>query len=414
MEILTEIRLPTAPLEAYDTISPGTSASLRARARPIRGFRILHLNSTANGGGVAELLRSQVPLERALGLDSRWFVMAAEPEFFRVTKKIHNLLQGAPHAPLSDEEKRLYKDTGRAVGAGLEELFRTFPARIVFIHDYQPLFAIDSIKAHVVPLLRIHADLSRPHSETLDFLRDKIMSYRGVIFSHTAFVPSWLEGRDAVRIILPAIDPFTEKNRPIENTKEMASSIGIDPEKPCITQISRFDHWKDPIGVIKTYVRARKKIPDLQLVLAGSHASDDPEGETVYREARRFADGKRGIIFYTEQNDAMINAIRTVSAVVIQKSIREGFGLTVTEAMWKEKAVVGGDTAGIRSQIIDGESGFIVSTPAAAAAATVRLFMDPALREAMGKNARRTVLDRFLMPRYIEEHLTLYADMANS
>jgi len=411
MEILTEIHSTSAPLDGYERFSPGIGERLREYAAPVQRIKILHINSSSQGGGVAELLQSQVPLERALGLDSRWYVMSAQQDFFWVTKKMHNLLQGAPSASLSDEEKRLYEDTGRAVGKGLEELFRTFPADIVFIHDYQPLFAIDSIRSRSVPLLRIHGDLSRPHSETLDFLRDKIMSYRGVVFSHAAFVPSWLEGRNGVRIILPAIDPFTEKNRPIENAEELARSIGIDLKKPCITQISRFDPWKDPIGVIEAYFLARKIIPDLQLVLAGSHASDDPEGETMYREARRFAGADPGIIFYAEQNDVMVNAIRTVSAVIIQKSIREGFGLTVTEAMWKEKAVVGGNAAGIRAQITDGKNGFLVSSPADAARVVVTLMGDPALRATIGKNARRTVIERFLMTRYIEEHLAFYADM---
>lgn len=412
MEILTQMHPRATSLRAYDEIAPGTFDALQEWAGVLRGLRVIHINSTQIGGGVAELLRSQVPLERELGLDSRWYVMSARPEFFRVTKTIHNLLQGARLASLADEEKRLYADTGRAVGARLEELIQTFPAEIVFIHDYQPLFAIDSIRGRAATLLRVHVDLSGPHPETLTFLRDKIMSCRGTVFSHASFVPSWLEGRGTARIILPAIDPFTEKNRSMENAEGLASSIGIDPKKPCITQISRFDPWKDPIGVIETYMRARKKVPDLQLVLAGSHASDDPEGETVYREARRFAGKDPGIIFYTEQNDAMVNAIRTISAVVIQKSIREGFGLTVTEAMWKEKAVVGGDAVGIRAQITDGENGFLVSSPAEAARVVIRLINDPALSRTMGKNAHRTVIERFLMPRYILEHVRLYSEVA--
>ena len=411
MKILFEIKPTAAPIEEYETFAPDACLALYNEKPAIAGYTVLHISSTANGGGVAELLRSQVPLERSLGIDARWFVMGAPADFFRATKKIHNLLQGAHHDPLSVEEMRLYEDTNRALGHELNELLGE-GADAVFIHDPHPLHSIEYIDRAIPSFLRIHIDLSRPDPEMIEFLRASILKYTAVVFSHTSFVPSWLTAPGAARIIMPAIDPFTDKNRPLGDSAALAASVGVDMGKPRITQVSRFDQWKDPTGVIEAYLHAREFVPGLQLILAGSHADDDPEGVSVYEAARRFASRDPRIIFYTEQNDLVINAIRTESDIVIQKSIREGFGLTVTEAMWKGKAVIGGDTAGIRSQITDGENGFIASSPSDAASAIVRLYDDPLLRREIGAQARKTVLSSFLMPRFISDHVVLYREVA--
>ena len=411
IQILFVNKPTAASIEAYEKFTPGICAELHNQKEELKGYSIFHINSTANGGGIAELLRSQVPLERSLGIDSRWFAMTAPADFFRVTKKIHNLLQGARHDPLSEEDIRTYRDINRALGHELGELMRECPADVVFIHDPQPLFAAEYIHSSIPFILRVHIDLSRPDPDTLELLRASVLRYRAVVFSHPSFIPPWLTAPDASRIIMPAIDPFTDKNRTLGDSPALAASAGIDMGKPRIAQVSRFDQWKDPIGVIEAYLHARESIFGLQLVLAGSHAGDDPEGVLVYEAARRFAGGDPRIIFYTEQNDVIINAIRTESDIIVQKSIREGFGLTVTEAMWKEKAVIGGDTAGIRSQIADGENGFIVSSPSDAAAAIVRLWEDNSLRQKIGKRARETVLASYLMPRYIRDHIAFYQDV---
>ncbi len=406
---LTEVSLSVKPFSSYQTLTPLLYKKARRLAAGLKKHRILHINSTSLGGGVAELLSSQVPLERSLGLDSRWFVINTERQFFEITKKIHNLLQGKARSPINVVEEEYYLQIIAELSVGLNNLIKKWRPDVLFIHDPQPLALISHLSFEIPSVLRIHIDTSTPDAATLKFLRPFMEKYDRVIITSPRYRPRWLSPRKT-RIIMPAIDPFAEKNRPVLHAREALVALNIHPDKPIVSQISRFDPWKDPLGVIKTYYIAKNKIPDLQLILVGEMAADDPEAVEILKRVRRYAEGDPEIFFYTQSNDRMVNIIQTASNVVLQKSIREGFGLTVTEAMWKERPVVGGKTVGISMQIKNGRNGFLVRSPAGAARAIIKLIRNQKLREKLGKAAKQTVKEKFLISRYILDHLKLYKE----
>lgn len=419
---LIEVKnLPPKDIKPYHDYNGRCFSSLIELSNKLAGRPIIHINATAQGGGVAEMLISQVPLERSLGLDSRWFTIKASPEFFLVTKKIHNLLQGKTGA-LTDKEKSVYIETGKELGDSLKKILAKFDSGIVFIHDPQPLALISHIPKKFTPILRLHIDISTPNPQTLEFFSRYIKDYPRAVLSNKAYALAmpWLS-RNKIKIIYPAIDPLTDKNK--EMAPEVAWNIleefGINPTKPLITQVSRFDPWKDPLGVIRAYYIAKNDIPDLQLALAGFIvAQDDPEANEIFKQVEKHAKGDPDLHLFANpkklgavSNDVFINALYTASKVVVQKSIREGFGLTMTEAMFKGKPVVAGMTLGSMAQIQNNKNGVLVSSSEETAEAIVKLIRNDKIRERIGKAARRSAASKFTILNMLLEHLKLYARM---
>ena len=343
--------------------APGAIDALVALAAPLQRLRVLHLNATPYGGGVAEILRSEIPLLRDLGLDADWGIIAGDDEFFAATKKIHNGLQGAERT-LDETERSEYLTHAATNAALLDEDYD-----VVVVHDPQPL-AIPATRGrgNAKWLWRCHIDTSSPNPDTWEFLRPFVTAYDTAVFTLGNFVPPDFP-LSSVAIVPPAIDPQSPKN--VELPGPLAARvldwIGVDVDRPLIVQISRFDPWKDPLGVISAYRLVKQDVPDAQLVLAGSMALDDPEGWEIYRSIRRAAGNDADIHLFTNVTgvgNIEVNALQRCADVVIQKSIREGFGLVVSEALWKGTPVVAGHAGGIPIQLRDGAGGFLVDSPA--------------------------------------------------
>lgn len=420
MSILKEVNLGRSALNIRErrNLNPKIFRSIIEISRQVRAKTVIHINATPSGGGVAELLRSQVPLERALGLKSRWFYIRAPRRFFDVTKKIHNLLQGKAGF-LSEKEKNFYLSVNRELAESLRRICGRLDPGVILVHDPQPSALIRQFPAGFFPVCRIHIDLSTSNPAVVEFLRPFISRYEYVILSskNYRFPLPWLKRRQ-IKIIMPAIDPFSEKNRPMSllAAQSVIEKLGVNPQKPIMAQVSRFDPWKDPLGVIRAYYLAKNKIPDLQLVLAGlMTAKDDPEAIEIFQKVKKYAKGDPDIYLFSDprelgdvSNDVFINALYTASDIVVQKSIREGFGLTMTEAMWKGKAVIAGRTAGALLQIQDGKNGVLIDSPEEAAKAAVRLLKDEKLRERLGRAAHFSVKRKFLFLRSVLDHLKIY------
>jgi trehalose synthase len=371
---------------------------MRAKAKKLQGLHIVNVNSTYYGGGVSQLLSSLTLLMNSLGIRTGWRVIHGPPDFFTITKKIHNALQGG-HINLTERKKRLYETVvyENAIRNHLDH-------DLVIIHDPQPLPIINHYRKKSPWVWRCHIDLSNPNPEVWDYLVPFIEKYDAAILSSREYTQKITTPQ---LFFLPAIDPFAITNRelPQHEIDERIKHYHIPTDLPIVTQISRFDRWKDPEGVIKAFKLARKQV-NCTLVLLGNIATDDPEGEEVYRSLSSSREER--IIILTVQDGALVNALQRRAAVVLQKSIQEGFGLTVTEAMWKGAAVIGGNTGGIRHQIEDGVNGFLVSSVDEAANRIVQLIRDGDLRGHLGKEARETVRRRFLLTRLLEQYLDLF------
>ncbi len=378
---------------------------LRQLAIPLKGLKVVHLNSTKEGGGVAEILHKLVPLMERLGLDVSWEVITGKPDFYQCTKGFHNALQGQ-QVSISDRLLKVYEDTNAQTAEELRSKLQD--ADVVFVHDPQPAPLLHFIEKRTGKWIwRCHIDLSRPYRPIWRYLKGWVTPYDASIFSLPAFARTLPHPQ---YLILPSIDPLAEKNvdLPKKEIKSVLDEYDLDPGRPIITQVSRFDRFKDPVGVIEAYRIAKKAIP-LQLVLAGGGASDDPEGAAVLEEVERAADGDRDIHILELPADAhrTINALQRCSDIVIQKSTKEGFGLTVTEALWKRKPVVGGDTGGIRLQVINHYTGFLVRTPEGAALRIRYLLHDRRRLNEMGVRAHRFVRENFLLTRHLKEYLAV-------
>ena len=410
-------RLDHPPVSYEDyrpLLDPKLADQLAAVAGEMGQLRVLHLNSTATGGGVAEILQSMGPLGNSLGIETERIVIYPDSaEFFRVTKKIHNLLQGAEGA-LSQEELDTYFGCIQRVADDMRA--KDLSADVWFVHDPQllPLARLLPKREGETWIWICHIDLTTPNTSVLDALMPLTQDYDQLIFSQTAYVPEGLGDKVPVLIAPPAIDPLTIKNTPMDlpQAQKVVRDMGIDTNRPLVTQVSRFDLWKDPWGVIDAYRIAKESVPDLQLALLGLvQATDDPEALEVLKTVEDHAGGDPDIHLYFDPSempvsvDEVVNAIQVVSQVLIQKSTREGFGLTVTEGMWKGKPVIGGDAGGIRVQINDGVSGFLVSSPQQCAQRLVELLQDPALSARIGEAARESVRQRFLLPRLALDYL---------
>jgi len=393
-------------LERYARVAGAEAVvQMRQLAERLHGARVVHVNSTAYGGGVAEILHSMVPLMRALGLEVSWEVIHGTPEFFEITKSFHHALQGR-RVSLSEKDFALYEEVNRREAERLEDKLRE--ADFVIIHDPQPAYLIKYIsRRRGYWIWRCHIDLSRPFYPVWRFLEKVVVQYHASIFSMPEFSQPLPHPQ---YIIPPSIDPFTEKNRDLspEEVFEILKNLGLDPAKPLVVQISRFDPFKDPLGVIRAAELARKFI-SFQLVLAGGGAADDPEGERVYQEVVRAAKDKRDVYVFKLPPDAhrTVNALQRAADIVLQKSLREGFGLTVTEAMWKGKPVIGGATGGIRMQVVNHHTGFLVNTPEGAALRIRYLLFYEDKRREMGHKAREFVRQNFLITRHVRDYLAL-------
>lgn len=385
-------------------------------------LRVLHVNSTATGGGVAEILQSVVPFMNALGFPTEWLVINPPQEFFRVTKRIHNLLQGADGV-LSSQEAETYL---RSISQVAEDIRRDrVEADVWFLHDPQllPLAGFLPRPKNSTRLWVCHIDLTAPNRETLDQLLPLTQYYDGLIMSMSSYVPYGLDAKLPVYIVPPAIDPLTEKNVSLDEAValQLVASMGIDPARPLVSQISRFDPWKDPWGVIDAFRLARESVPGLQLAMLGlNQASDDPEAQDIVSSVQKHAAQDPDIHIYFDPKiapdtiDRVVNAFQAASRVVIQKSLREGFGLTVTEAMWKGKAVVGGDVGGIRLQIDDGVNGYRIASTEDCGHRIVQLMRDSQLRTRLGQSARESVRERFLLPRLALDYLEAAQELVPS
>lgn len=399
-------------VEAYRGVVAETLLEeLVSRAAGLRGLRVLHLNATPYGGGVAELLRSVVPLLNDLGLVADWKIIGAEDDaFFEVTKVIHNALQGNERG-LTPHEQGAYLATSAANAKLLEEEYD-----VVFVHDPQPA-AILSFhgKGNTRWVWRCHIDTSQPNSQVWDFLLRHLGGYDAAVFTLAEFVPpSFPISR--VEIIPPAIDPLSPKNLPLPDTlaRQVLDWIGVRPTLPLITQVARFDPWKDPLGVIAAYRLAREQVPNLQLALVGSMALDDPEGWEVYRQVVAASRADPLIHVFTNLTgvgNVEVNAFQRLSNVVVQKSIREGFGLVVSEALWKGTPVVAGRAGGIPLQMADGVGGILVDGIEECARAILGLLHDPEGAAEVTSRGRTRVRERFLLPRLLLNEVSLMLDL---
>jgi trehalose synthase len=375
---------------------------IRDKAAKLRGLRIANFNSTYYGGGVAEIISSLTLLMNSLGLRTEWRVIQGTPDFFSITKKMHNALQGG-EIDLSRIKKEIFEQVI------YENSVRNFLDHdFIILHDPQPLPLIEHYQKNCPWLWRCHLDLSRPDAETWKYLRRWIDSYDVAILSCKEFAQ---EMKPPQRVMMPAIDPFTIKNRQLSDTEidGRLDHYKIPVDLPLVVQVSRFDPWKDPRGVVAAFKLARKQI-DARLVLLGNFATDDPEGEEIFQSLCACRD-ERILILTSGDDTALVNALQTRAAVVVQKSLREGFGLTVAEAMWKGTPVIGGNVGGIRYQIEDGVNGFLVSSIEEAAKRMVEVIGDKELRDEMGSKARETVRRNFLLTRYLEQYLDLFGEL---
>lgn len=379
---------------------------LQQLAKPLQGKRIVHVNSTATGGGVAEILTKLVPLTRELGIDASWEVIRGDDLFYQCTKSMHNGLQGNP-VQISESLLAHYREVNADNAVHLRQTLEQ--ADFVFIHDPQPAPLLSHCPNRQGKWVwRCHIDASHPYRSVWKFLRPFVAGYDASIFSLAAFAQALPHPE---YIVPPSIDPLSEKNVELDvgEIESVGQTYGLDGDRPLIAQISRFDRFKDPVGVIQAYHLAKQFVPALQLVLAGGSADDDPEGKLVLEDVYSAAGDDPDIRILPLPPDAhrSINALQRLADIVVQKSTREGFGLTVTEAMWKGKPVIGGDTGGIRLQVINHHTGFRVSTPEGAALRIRYLLHQPNAIVEMGQKAREFVRENFLLTRQLREYLTL-------
>ncbi len=382
---------------------------IRELAEPLKGRRVVHLSATAFGGGVSEILYTLVPLMRDVGLEVEWQVIYGQDEFFNSTKLMHNALQGNPQ-DLTDEQWGVWR---RYNEMNARELERGWDVCIV--HDPQPagLLSLAPEKARAW-VWRCHIDISTPNPHTLAQLLPYIQSYPASLFHVAGYVPAGMNG--GVNIVPPAIDPLTPKNMALshQDATYVCRQFGIDVERPMICQVSRFDPWKDPLGVIDAYRIVKAERPDVQLALVGSMASDDPEGWDFYNSTLAHAAGDADIHILNNFNNVgaiEVNAFQSLADVVVQKSTREGFGLTVSEALWKGRPFIGGDVGGIPLQVTDGETGYLVSTVEACASRCLDIINDPALGRTLGRHGKEHVRAHFLTPRYLRDYLRIFHDV---
>ena len=384
---------------------------LQTLSKRLRGVRVLHVNATRFGGGVAEILYALVPLMRDAGLAAEWGVMFGAEPFFNVTKGFHNALQGAPYE-LTVESRAIYEEYNRQSAEALEDEWD-----IIFVHDPQPALLkhfSDGLSPETKWIWRCHIDTSTPNRQVLDYLSPYIEEYDAQVYTMKEYTPPDLDLEGLV-IIPPAIDPLSPKNMALlaDDARYITNQFGIDEERPFILQVSRFDPWKDPLGVIDVYRLVKEEIPEVQLVLVGSMAHDDPEGWDYWYKTVNYAADDRDIYLFsnlTNVGSIEVNAFQSLANVVIQKSIREGFGLVVSEALWKARPLVASRVGGIPMQV-EGGGGILIDSVPDAAAACVKLLKDPEFARQMGHRGKEHVRKHYLTPRLLRDDLRLFAKL---
>ncbi|MBX5468399.1 MAG: glycosyltransferase [Thermoleophilaceae bacterium] len=388
-------------------------AEIRELAEGLRGLKVLHLSATAFGGGVSEILYTLVPLMRDVGIEAEWEIMIGREEFYNVTKRIHNALQGSEHE-LDAHSWEVYEQYNRM---NAEELSGGWD--VVIVHDPQPA----AVRQHVPEkarnwVWRCHIDLSTPNAATMERIVPLVTDYDGSVFHLREYVPAALDGASCtVHICPPAIDPLSPKNMALspEDAAFVCDQFGIDVDRPLMCQVSRFDPWKDPIGVIDAYRAVTAEMPEVQLALVGSMATDDPEGWEFFNSTIEYAAGDPDIKILNNLNNVgaiEVNAFQSQADVVVQKSTREGFGLTVSEALWKARPFIGGAVGGIPLQVQDGETGFLVSSPEQCAQRSLEILREPELGKRLGRAGKEHVRKHFLTPRLLRDWLRIFADLA--
>jgi trehalose synthase len=396
-------------LDEYEHIvGTGVLNELRALAQWLRGKSIQNVNSTAVGGGVAEILNRMVPLLKELEVDAKWDVIKGGEKFFAATKKIHNALHGATEE-ITPELWDVFWETNAQNSKDLQ-----CASDIVYVHDPQPIGLINQKDSRRNKWVwRCHVDISHAQAQVFERLREWIIRYDAAVFSAPAFSRQ-LPMRQF--LIAPSIDPLSDKNKDLPEgvMEEVLANYGIKSDKPMVTQISRFDRLKDPVGVIDAYRKVKRHV-DCQLILAGGTASDDPESIEVLEEARNKAGDDPDIhILLLPQNDIHINAIQRASAVIVQKSLREGFGLTVTEALWKGKPVVASAVGGITAQVKHKHHGLLCHSVDGAALAIKQLLQNGEYARRLGENGREHVRQNFLLTRHLKDYLLLFLSLYNA
>lgn len=392
-----------------EIIGPNNIFALQQLANQLKGLKIVHINSTKEGGGVAEILAVMVPLAQALDLNMHWEVIQGDANFYQCTKLFHNALQGIRGSLHTPEDLEHFEKINAENAERLRPILQD--ADVVIIHDPQPVALIDHFPNHKGKWVwRCHIDASNPARFVWNYLKKFIVKYNAAIFSleeftHPLPIP--------MHIISPSIDALSEKNMPLSEEEVLNTyrQFGLDFSKPKLLQVSRFDRFKDPLGVIRAYKMAKKFYPNMQLILAGGGATDDPEGTLVYNEVILSSKGDPDVhvLLLPPTAHRTINALQRGADIILQKSIREGFGLTVTEALWKGKAVIGGNTGGIRLQVINHHTGFLVNTPEGAAMRIRYLLQYPQIARELGTKGKLFVRENFLITRQLRDYLALFA-----
>jgi trehalose synthase len=380
----------------------------------LRGKRVLHVSATSFGGGVAEILYTLVPLMRDVGLDAEWDIMFGSEPFFNVTKSFHNALQGAEYE-LTVEDRAIYEEYNRMSAEAMQKSGEEWD--VVLVHDPQPAllkYFTGGLSPETKWIWRCHPDLSTPNREVLDYLVPHIADYDAQIYTMREYTPPDVH-LPGLTLIPPAIDPLSPKNMALsaDDSRYIVNQFGVDAERPFMVQVSRFDPWKDPLGVIDAYRMVKERVPDVQLVLIGSMAHDDPEGWDYWYKTVNYADGDRDIFLFSNLTNVgaiEVNAFQSIADVVIQKSIREGFGLVVSEALWKARPMVAARVGGIPMQV-DGGGGILIDTIPEAADACVKILEDPEFARQIGRLGKEHVRDNYLSPRELRDHLLLFAKL---
>ena len=406
-ELLKHVSVGRQSISAYASVMGGDKIEeLISLASDLRGARVLHINSTPYGGGVAEILRSHIPLLRSLNIDAQWMVIRGDDSFFNVTKAFHNALQGGEYH-VTARAKEIYLANNSRNARYLDGEYD-----YVVVHDPQPA-AIRLLHGagNAKWVWRCHIDTSDPHPKVWKFLKPYVEAYDALVYTMESYVSPDLP-REKVFIIPPAIDPLNPKNMPLpmEFCEKIVRWVGMATDRPLVTQVSRFDPWKDPLGVIQAYRKVKEHVPGLQLALLGHLAADDPQGQEIYRQVLTDSRDDPDIYLFTNYTAASsieVNAFQRYSDVVVQKSIREGFGLVVAEALWKGTPVVAGKVGGIPLQMKDGKGGFLVESIEECAEKVLFLLQHPVEAKRMALKGRQHVRSHFLTPRLLSDELNL-------
>ena len=416
--MLERVPLLEKELDHYaEVVGAETIAEIREAAEPLRGARVLHISATAYGGGVAELLATHVPLLRCVGLDAEWQVLHGSDEFFAITKQVHNALQGAD-IEWTPAMQRGYLERILDNALLLEDSWD-----FVVVHDPQPAALLHFLRDHpsfgagdrTRWVWRCHIDLTDANPTVWEFFRPFVELHDASVWTLESFVPASLK-MDRVEVLPPSIDPLSVKNLDLARPfcEELTRQYGVDTKRPIVCQVSRYDPWKDPVGVIDAFRVVRERVPEAQLLLAGSMATDDPEGFRLWEDTELARDGDKDIHLVSnlhQVGSVQINAFQRIATVMVQKSVREGFGLTVSEALWKGRPVVGGRAGGITLQIIDGFDGYLVDGVEACAQRVIDLLADPVGADALGAQGQEHVRAHFLATREVLDWLRLLGEL---